>query len=386
MKIYDVIKNESGNLNGGLGTKKLLVWKFTGEDFNDNSQLIVSESEEAVFVRDGVAVAVFTGGRYTLNTNNHPFIGSIRRRLTGGVSPFSAQVYFVSKDHKLGLFWGTDTPIQMRDPVLRLQTSIQARGSYSVQVHDSKKFLVKLVGSNLQLLSEADLGSYFRSAFLQHVKDAIAQHIKDSGQEILEVCVEKTAIARSITERLTPIADDYGIRLVDFYLESVDIPESDPNRGKLEEAFADKGVMGILGADWGRQQSAGILRDLANNPGAGGVAATGAGVGLGLAAGNVFGDMSTRMFAQPLDPPAPPAATFAGPSRASRYAERPAESATVPCPGCGADNAPTAKFCMECGAQQPAAVRGCTGCGAPVAAAARFCPECGTPQHVAAEG
>jgi membrane protease subunit (stomatin/prohibitin family) len=386
MKIYDVIKNESASLDGGLGTKQLLVWKFTGEDFNDNSQLIVSESEDAVFVRDGVAVAVFSGGRYTLNTNNHPFIGSIRRRLTGGVSPFSAKVYFVSKDHKLGLLWGTDTPIQMRDPVLRLQTSIQARGSYSVQVDDSKKFLVKLVGSNLQLLSDADLSSYFRSAFLQHVKDAIAQHIKDSGQEILEVCVEKTAIARSVTERLAPVADDYGVRLVDFYLESVDIPENDPNRGKLEEAFADKGVMGILGADWGRQQSAGILRDLANNPGSGGMAAAGAGVGLGLAAGNVFGDMASRMFAQPLETPTTAAPPFPGPGRASRYAESSPESATSTCPGCGAANAPTAKFCTECGTRSPSAVRGCAGCGVPLGASARFCPECGTPRHVAAEG
>ena len=182
MELVSVIKNEGGLLNGGLGSKSLLVWKFLKEDFNTKSRLIVAESEEAIFLKDGVAVSVFTAGAYSLSTNNYPFITGLLKKFTGGVSAFNCKVYFVSKDHKLELYWGTDTPIQRRDPQLRLQTSIQARGSYSVQVVDSKKLLVKLVGNNLQMFTQEEVNGYFRSSFMQYIKDAIAQFIKANGR------------------------------------------------------------------------------------------------------------------------------------------------------------------------------------------------------------
>ena len=58
---------------------------------------------------------------------------------------------------------------------------------------------------------------------------------------------------------------------------------------KMRIAQADKEKMRILGDDWGRQQAADILGNLANNPGAGGVAAAGAGMGMGIGAGGAFG-------------------------------------------------------------------------------------------------
>ena len=83
---------------------------------------------------------------------------------------------------------------------------------------------------------------------------------------------------------------------------------------KMRGAQADKAVMGILGDNWGRQQAANILSDLANNPGAGGVAAAGAGMGMGIGAAGAFGSMAQQMFApmnggfaQQPQQPAPPA-------------------------------------------------------------------------------
>ena len=374
MKIYDVIQNETHALGGGLGSPSVLAWKFTGEDFNDNSQLIVSEAEEAVFIRDGIAVAVFDGGRYTLNSNNHPFIGKLRSMLSGGASAFTSRVYFVNLDHKLELLWGTDSPIQMRDPVLKLQTSIQARGSFSIQVTDSKKFLLKLIGNNIQMFTQEELAGYFRSAFLQNIKDAIAQYVADSGQEILAIATEKGRLAERLTPALAPLLEEYGVRLVNFYIAAIDIPESDPHRAKLEAAFADKGVMGILGEDWGRQQSATILGDLARNPGSGGVAAAGAAAGVGLAAGNVFGEMASQMFTRPVSPPTPTGEP--GRSRASRF-ETTAAPAGTACPACGAASDGSAKFCAACGAKLAADPTPCAVCGGDIAPGSRFCPHCG---------
>ena len=51
-----------------------------------------------------------------------------------------------------------------------------------------------------------------------------------------------------------------------------------------------------IGEDWSKQQSADILRDLANNPNGGEAGAIGAGLGLGMAAGGAFGGMAQQMF------------------------------------------------------------------------------------------
>jgi membrane protease subunit (stomatin/prohibitin family) len=71
---------------------------------------------------------------------------------------------------------------------------------------------------------------------------------------------------------------------------------------KLRGAQADKGVIDLLGDDWGKQQAANILGKLADNPGSGGIASAGAGIGMGLAAGNVFSGMSQQMFSPPKEP------------------------------------------------------------------------------------
>jgi membrane protease subunit (stomatin/prohibitin family) len=373
MRLYDVIKNESDALNGGMGTKTTLAWKFSGEDFYDRSQLIVGEAEEAVFFRDGLALEVFPGGRYTLDTSNHPFLTPLRNRLSNGRNAFSCKVYFVNKDHKLDLRWGTDTPIQVRDPVLRIHTGVQARGSYSIQVADSKKFLIKLVGNNIQMFTQDELSNYYRSAFLQSIKDAIADHLMESGREVLEVANKKGQLAEELKKELIPVLDEYGIELVNFYIASIDIPDSE-QRAKLEGAFGDKGVMGIMEEDWARQQSAEILRDLANNPGAGGIAAAGAGLGMGMAAGGVFNEMARNLVVPPTAPvsaqPVPVPSATAG---LFPVQEAPPAPAVVACPSCSVPVSP-GKFCAECGGALQVT---CPGCGAAAAPGAKFCAECG---------
>jgi membrane protease subunit (stomatin/prohibitin family) len=368
MELYSVIKND--------GPGDILAWKFMGEDFNNNSQLIVSEAEEAVFIKDGVAVQVFDGGKYTLNSNNYPFISNLRNMMSAGVSSFNCKVYFINKAHRLELYWGTDSPIQLRDPVHRLQTSIRARGSYSIKVTESKKFLIKLIGNNIQSFTKEELNHYFRSAFLMFIKDKIAQVIVDSGREILDIATEKTTIATALHPALDAVMDEYGVRVVNFYISDISIPENDPSYEKLNKAYADRAVMGILGQDWGRQQAANILGDMANNPGAGGgVAAAGAGMGMGLAAGGAFGGLANQMFA----PMAQNVQTTSTVPQTGQDGSRSAvQSDMVNCPSCGTKNSSTAKFCNECGHKILEGKIKCPNCGADMPENAKFCNECGT--------
>ena len=133
--ILNAISNE--------GDPSLLIWKSPVMDFNTNSVLIVNPGEAAVFIKNGQIVQEFENGRYELKTENYPFLSNLRNLLSGGQSVYTSEIYFVRKALSNEILWGTDSPIQLRDPVQRLQTSLRGRGSYKVTVDNA--------GSSLQL-------------------------------------------------------------------------------------------------------------------------------------------------------------------------------------------------------------------------------------------
>ena len=137
----DVIKNS--------GVGELLLWKQPEEDFNTNSTLIVMPGESAVFINGGNIEQVFESGTYKLSTNNYPFISRLRNAFSGGISTFNCVVYFVRKAVSAEIYWGTNTPIQVRDPIFQIICDVKARGSYKVTIEDPAKFLTKLIGNNM---------------------------------------------------------------------------------------------------------------------------------------------------------------------------------------------------------------------------------------------
>ena len=352
----DVIKN--------TGAGELLLWLNGEEDFNTNSTLIVAESEEALFFKDGIIEQIFDGGKYTLSTSNYPFISRLRNVLTGGISSFNCKVYFVRKAHSIEILWGTDTPIQVRDPLQGIATSVQARGSYKIQVADSKKFLLKLIGNNVKFTQQVEMNLYFRNEFLQYIKSAIAKFIKSSDQEILGICSEQETLATGISQQLRYSLDSYGLSLITFSIAGIDIPANDPNRKMLEEVYTQKRIMGVLGEDWARQQSVDILKGLANNPGAGGVAAMGAGIGVGVAAGGALSGIAQAAFAPSQSP-----------TKTSSVAQ--SGLSTGKCGSCGSEYMQNAKFCTECGSKIEPKNFFCSECGAELLPEAKFCTECG---------
>lgn len=342
----DVIKNTS---NGNE-----LLWLNPEEDFNTNSTVIVAESEEALFFKDGIIEHVFEGGKYKLSTDNYPFISRIATAFSGGISTFNCKVYFVRKAHSQEILWGTDSPIQVRDPKLGIATSIQARGSYKIQIYDSKKFLVKMVGNNIQNFQQNSLNQYFKNEFIQYIKSAIATAIKQSSEEILGICSNQTELAKTIQIELQNIMNEYGINLVNFVLAAIDIPQNDPNRQKLEAAFATKGEAAIYGDDYNKFVSREILTKLSQNDGAG-LAAMGAGLGLGVNAGNQFAAMTSQIFGQTIN----------------------TNSNAIICSKCNSQNSSGARFCSSCGAELVAKKRFCSNCGAELNLESKFCSLCG---------
>ena len=130
-QIADVIKYEGDN--------STFIWKHPCEDFNNLTQLIVHESQEAIFFMNGQALDLFGPGRYTLETQNIPQIGKFLNRATGDKTPFHCEVYFINKTEQMSIKWGTDSKVQYVDPTYGFPISIGASGGSSPALFASSK-------------------------------------------------------------------------------------------------------------------------------------------------------------------------------------------------------------------------------------------------------
>lgn len=107
--LASVIKYEDDN--------ETLAWKHPVEDFNFGSQLIVHESQEAIFFRDGQALDLFGAGRYTLETQQlPPLLKKLYRLPADTEGTFHSEVYFINKTVRMSLKWGTPDKIRFIDP------------------------------------------------------------------------------------------------------------------------------------------------------------------------------------------------------------------------------------------------------------------------------
>ena len=139
MAIVSVVKYD--------GNPDVFAWKYPDSELGTWTQLIVNESQQAILFKGGQALDVFEAGRHTLSTNNIPFLETIINLPFGGQSPFSAEVWFVSKQFNLDVKWGTPSPIQIQDPVFGVFVPVRSHGVFGIQIDDAKRFLVKLVGT-----------------------------------------------------------------------------------------------------------------------------------------------------------------------------------------------------------------------------------------------
>ena len=294
----DVIKN--------IGPGGALLWKQPEEDFNTNSTLIVMPGEQALFIKGGTVEQTFENGTYKLSTENYPFISRLRNAFTGGISTFNCVVYFVRYADSEEIRWGTETPIQVRDKVFNIRTEARARGSYKVRIVNPSLFLEKLVGSNVNVQAPGDLEKYFASEFQGKIKSAVSKYLNSLETDLIGIDTYLEDISEAIEPKINEVVADYGLKCVRFSLAGLDIDTSkydviDASQleliRKTKEYQGEKVGLDILGPDWTRVKGVDVLKDLAQNPGAGGVAATGAGLGMGIGAAGAFGSIAQQVFA-----------------------------------------------------------------------------------------
>ena len=291
----DIIKNEADG--------ELLVWRHTAEDFNTGSTLVVMPGEKAIFVKEGVIEAVFDnlGSPYKLTTENYPVIGRLRSAFSGGVSAFNCVVYFVREAHTKEVEWGTMTPIQYMD-LHGLDLRVKGGGSYKVSIGNPQLFLTKMIGNNVNFETQDGLNDYFANQFQQHIVEEISDTLRALEEETHEMVYtfanKRMAMVERIKPQLTAVVEKYGLALQDFSINRLKIEAASREVHKM---IMDKMAMGYMkdaevNAGWQAQQQMDILHEVARNQSAGGVAAIGAGIGMGMGTMGAVGQMTSNQF------------------------------------------------------------------------------------------
>lgn len=230
------------------GADDLLVWKHPIEDFTFGSQLIVHESQEAVFYRDGKALDTFGPGRHTLKTQNIPFINEIYKLPENADQAFHSEVYFVDLTTHMNIKWGTDSKVRLFDPGSGLHIEIGACGSFNIKVTNGRKLLVKLVGTGSDFSLGSAVGevgkatalSKFKALVMNNVKYNIARTIKENNIDILEIDSYLDLLSEKLRASINEVLEDYGLTMPEFFVTSVLTPDDDPNFRLLKEQFAQR--------------------------------------------------------------------------------------------------------------------------------------------------
>ena len=386
MAVADIIKYEGDNTT--------FIWKHPSENFNSLTQLIVHESQEAIFFMNGQALDQFGAGRYTLETQNIPKIGKFLNRATDDKTPFHCEVYFINKTEQMSIKWGTDSKVQYVEPTYKFPLSIGASGEMSLSVDDSRKLLVKLVGTE-RVLDRQQLTTYFRSILMAKVKTYIAQTMRANAINIFEIDESLESFSAEIHNRLVPDFLDYGVQLKRFYVTTIVKPDGDPQYEKFKELHfrqyadiaeaklrqqtdvihaqteAQKVVIDSQaqatkrmqeGYTYQQERGFDVAQDAARNEAAGQFSNMGIGLGMMAGVGGTVGGMVSGVVSD----------AFAG-----LGAVQPQTVANKFCDQCGAELTPGAAFCDECGAPQ-APSDTCVKCGFKFIKPGKFCPKCGT--------
>jgi membrane protease subunit (stomatin/prohibitin family) len=417
-KLADVIQYEGNN--------DTFVQKHRIEDFNTGTQLIVHESQEAVFFMNGQALDLFGPGRHSLETENLPYLSRFFNRPTGDVTPFHCEVYFINKTEQMTIKWGTRSKAEYVEPTYGFPIQIGASGEMSLRADDSRKLLTKLVGTE-KILTKQGLVEKFRIFLDTCVKTYLIQLLKTEKIGIFEIDEHLTRVSEALHEKLRPDFLDYGIALERFFIGAFVKSEDDRAYQKFKELhfrqYADvteaklRQQVGVIeqqtqaqrmvieaeglarkrateGYTYQDERGFDVAERVASNEAVGQMTNLGVGMGMITSVGGTVGSAVSGVMSDALGTSLLGAGAGERPEKgAARTAcskcgaalpadakfcpecgeKAPDAGGEVVCPACGKKTA-RGKFCIECGA--PLA-RKCPNCGADIASGVKFCPECG---------
>jgi membrane protease subunit (stomatin/prohibitin family) len=304
MAIIDVVKYDAG-------TDTILVWKYPGEELRLGTQLIVNQSQEAVFVKGGQVADVFGPGTHTLSTGNLPFLNKIVNFPFGGKTPFTAEVWYVNKIVKRDLKWGTKGAIQIIDPLYNFPVSVRSFGQWGLRIADSRSFVSQIVGT-LKTTDTARIEEYFAGEIVQKLSNELARYFVEKNVSVFQVSAKLNELSAFTQAGISPEFERFGIEIVNFNVERISIPAEEQQ--KFQEILAKRMEMEQLssvkvGQGYIAARTFDTLEKAAQNESglAGGLLAGGLGLGMGMGAGVQVGQQVGQAMSVQSQPVAAPA-------------------------------------------------------------------------------
>lgn len=290
-----------------------LAWRFPTADMEiqQGAQLIVRETQAAVFVHEGLAADVFGPGRHVIRTQNVPLLTDLAHWDKLFESPFKSDVYFFSTRLRLNQTWGTAHPITMRDAEFGA-VAVRAYGIYSYRISVPRLFFQRVSGTRERYLV-GDLEGQLRGTLVTTLGD----HFAESRVPFLDMAANQVELAAAVQAKARPLLADLGVSLESFQIQNVSLPDE---LGKRLDERIGMGIVGSLPAYTQFQTARSIPIAAAEGGGA-------AGAGVGMGAGIAMGQAMAQAVSQPAAAPAP-----------------------ATCARCHAPIERPSKFCPECGA------------------------------------
>jgi excisionase family DNA binding protein len=270
-RIIDVVEAP----NQGPNDMVVRVPEVGAGDFRFGSQVIVRETQRAVFYRDGKSLDTFEPGRHTISTANLPLLSSLLRLGTGGQDIFTAEVYFVNMREYTDLKWGTPQPISLRDTDLGL-VRLRAFGQYTMQVAEPKRFVDQIVGTQ-GLYRTAQIEDYLRGMVISRLTDVLGENMTS----IFDIAALYDEIAAAMRAKVQDDFTAMGLALKQFMIVSITPTEE---TAKAIDERASMGAIGNMDA-YMKFKAARAVGDAAQQPGGGAGEGVGLGAGIGLGAG-----------------------------------------------------------------------------------------------------
>ena len=286
MEIVDRIKFDAPS-------DEVLVWKHPSDNLRLGSQLVVHQTQEAVFVLRGQILDFFGPGTHTLSTGNIPLLGKLVNLPFDNKTPFTAEVWFISKTVKRDLRWGTLAPVPLIDPAYQYPISARAFGRWGLRITESRPFVVHIVGT-LGATSTQRIQEYFIGEIHQNFSVVLARFISERKISIFDINSKLDELSEASSLLIQPILERYGIALVNFNVERVGIPENELTRfqevlGRRMEA--DQLSQAQITEAYKTIRTFDTLEKAAENESgaAGALIAGGLGLGVGVSAGYPLG-------------------------------------------------------------------------------------------------
>jgi membrane protease subunit (stomatin/prohibitin family) len=276
-----------------------LVRKYPSEKLRLGSQLIVSQSQEAILLKNGQALDVFGPGRHTLSTDNLPIIGRLVNLVFDDKTPFPAEVWIVDKRARRDVNWGTPARIRVNDKELAW-IHVGAFGQWGFRVDDSRLFVNQLVGT-LTEFDNAKVQAQFQSEIIQRFTVVLSTLVREKS--FADLMSELNEISSRIALDLRPTLAAFGVEVLNFNISGVSLPKEE--EADLQRFSSEKRRLLALGQSYGTVRVLDIAEKAAQNEGdAGGLLAAGLGLGVGVGAGGPIGQKLGQVVNESIAPPA----------------------------------------------------------------------------------